>query len=107
MTVHVHRNLQAVGYGDHWHEAPEDNLDRTWSFECKKSECEERVLRDVEHSGRTALSVPLTTDEKAEEEAIEQMGKKDVTQMAMAMTQWAKQTAAEQTKAAAASSSIL
>jgi hypothetical protein len=102
MTIHVHRSNRAVGYGDHWHEAPaknddgSDNIDRTWSFECTKVGCEERILRDVEHTGRTVASVPLTVEEKDEQEAIEQMGKKDVTQMAMAMTQWAKGQAKEQ-----------
>ena len=98
MTIFVHRQNRAVGFGDHWHEAPapqpgQQDIDRTWSFECTKPGCEERILHDVEHTGRTAVSVPSTVEETTEEEAIEQRGKKDVTKMAMAMTEWAKQQA--------------
>jgi hypothetical protein len=101
MTVHVHRQDSAVGYGNHHHEAPPDSLDRTWSFDCTP-ECETRILRDVEHTGRNEASVPLTVEEVQEQEALETMGKKDVTQMAMAMTQWAKGQAKEQAATSAA-----
>jgi len=104
MTVHVHAADRAVGYGTHWHYAPEvdnDHLGRTWSFDCTP-ECEARILRDTEHSGPNAAGVPLTREETDEQEAIEQMGKKDVTQMAMAMTQWAKSQAKESAAASAA-----
>jgi hypothetical protein len=92
MTVYVHKNNRAVGYGDHFHEAPAKIPGRTWTFECTP-ECEERVLADTEHSGRNEASVPLTVEETAEEEQLSQTAKKDVTKMAMALSELANQGA--------------
>jgi hypothetical protein len=93
MTVYVHKNNGTVGYGTHHHEAPAKIEGRTWSFTCKDPGCEERILRDVEHSARSEGSVPLSEEEKAEEEMLSQTAKKDVTQMAMALSELAKQGA--------------
>ena len=93
MTVYVHRNNRAVGYEEHFHEAPAQP-GRTWTFDCTP-ECEERITRDVEHAGRNEASVPLTVEETAEEEQLETTAKKDVTKMAMALSELAKAGAAE------------
>jgi hypothetical protein len=88
MTVHVHKDNGTVGYGDHFHEPPAEIEGRTWTFDCTP-ECEARILRDVEHTGRTVASVPLTEDEKAEEELLEASSRKDVTKLAAALGQLA------------------
>jgi hypothetical protein len=100
MTIYVHMNNRTVGYGEHFHVAPTidaEHLERTWNFSCDEPGCEERILKDVEHSARNAASVPLSAEEKAEEEAIGQTAKKDVNTMAMALSQWAKSEAAKST----------
>ena len=96
MTVHVHRSVGSVGYGDHHHYRSEalaadggEDDPRTWQFDCT-GECEERICKDVEFSGRSAGGVPLTVEEKAEAEHMERAAQKDVNMMAMAMASWAK-----------------
>ena len=95
MTVFVHRTQAGVGYGTHYHSAPLEVTERTWSFTCDEPGCEERILRNVEHTGRNAASVPLTEEEKSEEELLNQTANKDVAQLAMALGQMAKQGAAD------------
>ena len=81
MTVYVHRDNERVGYGEHFHTRPSGTETRTWSFDCTPA-CEERIIRDVEHTGRNEASVPLTVEELAEEEQLEVTSKKDVARLA-------------------------
>ena len=90
MTVHVHKNNKGFSFGDHEHRAPAEVAERTWTFSCPVSGCEERVLRDVQHTGRNAASVPLTVEETQEEEQLSATSKKDVSMMAMALSKLAK-----------------
>lgn len=94
--VYVHRNITSVGYGDHTHVAPPADPDapptRCWSFECTP-QCEERILRTVEFSGRTDASVPLTVEERAAEETFTASAKADVTNLAAALAQLGKAAA--------------
>lgn len=94
MTVFIHKDMDAVSFGEHEHlreHAPEGQGDeRTWALTCS-AECEERVLRDMEHSSRHPGGVPLTVAEKAEAEAFDRAAQKDVSKMAMALAQMAKE----------------
>jgi hypothetical protein len=90
VTVYVHKINSAVGYGGHHHIAPADIGGRTWTFECDVPGCEERILRDVEHSGRNEASVPLTQEEEAQEEQDTRTAGRDVAQLAAALGQMAK-----------------
>ena len=89
MTVHVHKINRTVGYGNHFHEAPADVTERTWTFECTPA-CEERILRDIEHSGRNEASVPLTVEEEAQEEQDTRTANRDVANLASALGKMAK-----------------
>lgn len=93
MTVYVHKINGTVGYGDHHHDAPADIVGRTWTFECTP-ECEERIVADVEHTGRNEASVPLTIEEEAQEEQDTRTANRDVAQLAAALALNAKQNLA-------------
>lgn len=94
MTIHVHRVNGSVGYGSHRHSIPADtpDEDRTWSFSCTP-ECEERIMRDVEHVARNADTVPLTVEERAQAEVQERVAHADVANMASALASLAKSNA--------------
>lgn len=101
MTVHVHRTVGSVGYGEHHHHrsdalavAGSEADPRTWQFDCTP-DCEKRICKDVEFTGRSAGGVPLTVEEKAEAEHHERAAQKDVNMMAMAMAAWAKSQAGQ------------
>lgn len=90
MTVHLHRDNEGVTIGQHSHTRPADlGLDeRTWSYSCHAL-CEERVLKDVEHSARHAGGVPQTVTEAAEAEQLNEAAKRDVSRLALALGQLA------------------
>jgi hypothetical protein len=84
--MHIHKNISSVNAGGssitrEEHGIAELETDRTWAFDAPPI-VEERILEDVELSGRTAGAVPTTYDEKLEELAAEKRSAKDVGMMA-------------------------
>jgi hypothetical protein len=95
MTVHIHNDNMEVASGDHSHHRSEavEQGERTWTIECSQ-ECEDRILADVEHSSRHAAGVPLTVDEAAASDRLEEASKRDVSRLALALGQLADREAA-------------
>jgi len=85
--VHVHNDNAEVVVGNHRHRQSEalERTERTWVFDCAP-ECEERVLRDVEHSAVHAGGVPLTVDEAAYAAQLADAAERDVSKLARALS---------------------
>jgi len=85
-VIHVHTDNQEVAIGDHVHRQSDavERTDRTWAFRCT-TECEDRILHDVEHSATHAPGVPLTVAELAEAEANAEQSQRNVSDLAAAL----------------------
>jgi len=96
MTVHVHKTVRSVGYGDHSHvldyDVPEEK--RTWTFTCT-SQCEERILRDVDLTARTSAAVPQSAIEKDEDNIAERVAARGYGDLMAALKGVAKDQARE------------
>jgi hypothetical protein len=95
-VIHLHNDIIEVDSGDHSHHRSEavEQGERTWSLSCDKAGCEERLLADVEHTARHSAGVPLTVEEQASAERLEEASKRDVSRLALALGQLADREAA-------------
>jgi hypothetical protein len=88
MTVHAHKSITSISAGSSTitqeSGIAELATSRTWAFEAPP-DVEQRVIDDVALTGRTAASVPTTTDETLEEQAADRRSSKDVADMAIAL----------------------
>lgn len=102
MTVFVHATSGGVSYGTHHHDRPVSvkETDRAWSFSCPEAGCEERILRTVEHTSRSASTIPLTEHEKAEASLLEKRSKQETSETMLALSDLIKGRIAESGSAA-------
>jgi hypothetical protein len=85
-VIHVHTDNHEVAISDHFHRQSDavERTDRTWVLRCTPG-CEDRILRDVEHSATHAGGVPLTVAEMAIAEAASEASQRDVSRLATAL----------------------
>jgi hypothetical protein len=85
-VIHVHTDNNEIAVGTHVHHQSDavERTERTWALRCTP-ECEERVLRDVEHSANHVDGVPLTVSELTMVDAREQASQRDVSRLARAL----------------------
>lgn len=90
MTVHVHRSVTGVAAGDHSHHAPRhmNDEERTWSFTCRPA-CEAQVLKGASFVASHPGAVPNTPDEDVAAQRLDEMSRRDVSKLALALGQLA------------------